>query len=237
MKPTHAQLSALARRDPVLGRALRRVPAFPGFPVRGNVRQSSHYHSLTSAIVYQQLSGKAAATIWGRLVALTPGKGFPKPEEVRGLSDEALRSCGLSAAKLRAIRDLCERIEAQSLPLARLSRMQDERVIEELIAVRGIGRWSAQMFLMFRLGRLDVMAEGDLGLQEGARLLDGQAERPKPAELLARSEIWRPLRSVASWTLWRLIECEREEKAASALRQRPSASTQKTSATSLRTKS
>ena len=211
MKPSRADLAALARRDPALGRALRRVPAFPGFPVRGNVRQSSHYHSLTSAIVYQQLSGKAAATIWGRLVALTPGKSFPRPEEVRELSDAALRGCGLSAAKLRAVRDLCARIESKSLPMARLARMDDERVIEELIEVRGIGRWSAQMFLMFRLGRLDVMAEGDLGLQEGLRRLDGLAERPKPAELLARSEVWRPLRSVAAWTLWRLLENEKQK--------------------------
>ena len=130
---------------------------------------------------------------------------------MRELSDAALRGCGLSAAKLRAVRDLCARIESKSLPMARLARMDDERVIEELIEVRGIGRWSAQMFLMFRLGRLDVMAEGDLGLQEGLRRLDGLAERPKPAELLARSEVWRPLRSVAAWTLWRLLENEKQK--------------------------
>lgn len=206
MRPTPAQLRALARRDPALGRWVRELPRFPGFPDRANPRQRSHYGALASAIVYQQLSTKAAATIWSRVCALTPGDAFPEPGELLALAPERLRGAGLSQAKTLALQDLAQRIVARELPLARLDRLADDAVVEHLVQVRGIGVWSAQMFLLFRLGRLDVFAPGDLGLQEGVRILDGLAERPSPALLAERAERWRPLRSVASWTLWRLVE-------------------------------
>jgi DNA-3-methyladenine glycosylase II len=209
MKPTPADVRALARRDPRLGRALRRLPAFPGFPLRGNPRQCSHYASLTSAIVYQQLSTRAASTIWGRVCALDGGRSFPEPARFLAHPDERLRGAGLSRGKVAALRDLCARIGDGRLPLARLARLADERVIEELVEVRGIGRWSAQMFLIFRLGRLDVLAEGDLGVQEGLRLLDGLAERPSAAEVLERARVWSPLASVGCWAMWRLVDEQR----------------------------
>lgn len=209
MKPTPAQLRALARRDPRLARAMRGLPPFPGFPVRGHPRQRSHYASLTSAIVYQQLSGKAAETIWKRVCALDGGAHFPEPEPFLAHPDERLRAAGLSRGKIAALRDLCGRIQDGRLELARLARLSDERVIEELVRVRGIGRWSAQMFLMFRLGRLDVVAEGDLGVQEGLRLLDGLEERPRPQEVLERSRVWSPLASVGCWYMWRLVDARR----------------------------
>jgi DNA-3-methyladenine glycosylase II len=210
MKPTPAELRALARRDPRLARAWRGLPPFPGFPLRGHPRQHSHYASLTSAIVHQQLSTKAALTIWKRVCALDGGRYFPEPDAFLAQPDERLRAAGLSRGKIAALRDLCTRIEDGRLRLPRLARLGDERVIEELVEVRGIGRWSAQMFLMFRLGRLDVLAEGDLGIQEGLRLLEGRDERPGPAEVLERARAWSPLRSVGCWYLWRLVDRERQ---------------------------
>ena len=185
---------------------MKRVPPFPSFPDAAQRVQRTHYEALTRAIVFQQLAGAAARTIHGRVCALTPGPRFPKPAEILALPDERLRGAGLSRIKLLAVRDLASRIERGELNLIRIARRADERVIEDLIQVRGIGEWSAQMFLIFRLGRLDVMPTTDLGVREGARRLDGSKERPTPKDLLARSECWRPLRSVASWVLWRLTE-------------------------------
>lgn len=208
MNPTPAQLRALARRDPKLGAWMRRVPPFPGFPARDD-RRATHYDSLARAIVYQQLATRAAETIHARVCALTPGPRFPTPDELPRLDDARLRGAGLSAAKLAALRDLAARCADGRLRLAGIARASDAIVIERLVEVRGIGTWSAQMFLLFRLGRLDVLAPGDLGLQEGLRILDGLAERPGPKELEARGAAWGPLRSVASWTLWRIVEHER----------------------------
>ncbi|MFO1009292.1 MAG: DNA-3-methyladenine glycosylase 2 family protein [Planctomycetota bacterium] len=213
MRPTPAELRALARRDPALGRWLRALPRFPGFPDERNPRQRSHWDALTSAIVYQQLSTKAATTIWQRASALTPGARFPSAMELLELEDSALRGAGLSRAKVAALRDLAERVASGALPLRSIGRLSDDDVVERLVEVRGIGEWSAQMFLLFRLGRLDVFAPGDLGLQEGVRLLDERTERPTPKELEARAETWRPLRSVACWTLWRLVEHARANEA------------------------
>ena len=115
-----------------------------------------------------------------------------------------MRGAGLSRSKLRAIRDLAERTESGDLKLRSLSRLTDEEVADQLTAVWGIGEWSAQMFLLFHLGRLDIFAPGDLGLQEGIRILDGLEERPTPSAASQRAQVWAPLRSVASWYLWRL---------------------------------
>jgi DNA-3-methyladenine glycosylase II len=203
-RPNRDALRSLAQRDAALGAALVRVAPFPGFPVPGSA--DSHFHSLARAIVSQQLATAAARTIHDRVRALTPGPRFPRPEELLALAPERLRGAGLSAAKLAALTDLAERCIDGRLALPRVSRLSDEAVIERLVEVRGIGRWTAQMFLMFRLGRLDVLAPDDLGLREGLRRLDGLAERPTPKELAARGERWAPLRSVASWVLWRLCE-------------------------------
>lgn len=210
MKPSAADLRALARRDPVLGRALRGLPAFPGFPDRKHPRQASHYAALSSAIVYQQLATKAADTIWKRVCALEHDGRFPEPARLLAHDDLTLRGAGLSRGKIAALRDLCTRIEDGRLELERLARRSDERVIEELVEVRGIGRWSAQMFLLFRLGRLDVLAEGDLGVQEGLRLLDGLDGRPGPREVLERARSWSPLSSVGCWAMWRLVDRARQ---------------------------
>jgi 3-methyladenine DNA glycosylase/8-oxoguanine DNA glycosylase len=215
MKPTPADLRALGRRDHALRAWMRRLAPFPGFPQR-TPGARTHYDALARAIVFQQLATRAAETIHGRVCALTPGPRFPHAHELADLPDAALRGAGLSAAKLLALRDLAQRSADGRLRLTGIARRSDERIVEELVEVRGIGVWSAQMFLLFRLGRLDVLAPGDLGLQEGLRILDGLDERPGPKELAARGECWAPLRSVASWTLWRIVEHERAQAAARA---------------------
>lgn len=202
--PDPATLRKLARRDPALGALMRAAEPFPGFPTAAH-RRRTHFESLASAIVSQQLSGKAAATIWGRVLDLCPRRRLT-PELIGDLDDATLRGAGLSGAKTRSVRDLAEKATDGSLGLRSIGRADDAEVVERLIQVRGIGVWSAQMFLMFKLGRLDVLAPGDLGLQEGLRRLDRLDERPTPAELETRGAAWAPLRSVASWYLWRATE-------------------------------
>lgn len=203
-KTTPAQLKALYRRDPVLAEARKGVEPFPGFPVEPRL---PYFHALARIIIFQQLAGAAARTIHDRVQALSLNpKRFPTSGEILALPVDDLRGAGLSRNKLRAILDLAERVQEGRLSLRSLHRHSDEEVMERLTAVWGIGEWSAQMFLLFHLGRLDVFAPGDLGLQEGIRILDGLDTRPTPAETLERSKLWAPLRSVASWYLWRLVD-------------------------------
>ena len=203
-RPTPAQLGGLFRRDPTLGAARKGLDPFPGFPVEPRL---PFFHTLARIIIYQQLAGAAARTIHDRVRALSPNpRRFPTSGEILALPEEDLRGAGLSRNKLRAIRDLAEHIQEGRLSLTTLHRQSDEVVVERLTAVWGIGEWTAQMFLLFHLGRLDVFAPGDLGLQEGIRVLDGLDARPGPAQCLERAEVWRPLRSVASWYLWRMVD-------------------------------
>jgi DNA-3-methyladenine glycosylase II len=134
------------------------------------------------------------------------GRRFPTPSEALALGESTLRSVGLSRAKTRCILDLADRVESGRLKLRSIGRLPDQEIIERLTEVWGIGVWSAQMFLIFQLGRLDVMPCGDLGVQEGLRRLDGLEDRPAPADVLARAECWKPLRSVASWVLYRVCD-------------------------------
>lgn len=211
MKVPARALRELRARDPRLAAALRRVAPLPDFPSEGPHGRHSHYEALSRAIVFQQLSTKAAQTIWRRASALGRNGRFPRPPELLELLElapAALRAAGVSGNKTLALKDLAARVEDGRLRLRAVGRREDEAVIEELIQVRGIGRWTAQMFLMFKLGRLDVMAPDDLGLQEGLRRLDGLTERPTPRTLATRAEAWAPLRSVACWTLWRVLELD-----------------------------
>lgn len=166
---------------------------------------SSVFAALARSIVYQQLTGKAAATIFARVQALYPN-GLA-PARTAKLSDDALLACGLSRSKLSALRDLSARAAAGEIPdLEAAQRMDDEALIEALSTVRGIGRWSVQMFLMFSLGRRDVLPVGDYGVRKGFQKLYRLADLPTEAELEARGERWRPFRSIASWYLWRVAE-------------------------------
>jgi 3-methyladenine DNA glycosylase/8-oxoguanine DNA glycosylase len=193
----------LARQDPVLAALMRRSIPFALTPPK----TQSIYHALAESIVYQQLSGKAASTIFGRFVKLYRPKRFPAPQMVLDTSDELLRGAGLSRNKVLALRDLSAKALDGTVPkLAAARRMSDEELIERLTTVRGIGVWTVEMLLMFRLGRPDVLPCGDLGVQKGFAVTYGLRKLPNAKKLLAHGERWRPFRSVASWYMWRALE-------------------------------
>jgi DNA-3-methyladenine glycosylase II len=191
----------LIKADPVLAPWIKRIPFTMEIRAMHNP-----FESLARNIIYQQLHGKAAACIHERVRALY-GQGRLKPASVLETPDERLRAAGLSAAKTVAIKDLAAKTLDGTVPdLARLRRMPDEEIIERLTAVRGIGRWTAEMLLIFRLGRADVLPVGDFAVRKGFAHVYGLKEHPKPTELIAHAELWRPYRSVASWYLWRASE-------------------------------
>jgi len=169
-------------------------------------RGTDLFNALSAAIVYQQLSGKAAATIHGRFSSLFT-HAVPEAEQAAGLTMEQLRAVGLSRNKALAIQDLAEKALNGTLkPVHRMARLNDEEVIENLCAVRGIGPWTAQMFLIFNLGRPDVMPATDLGVQKGVQAVYGSEHLPAPAEVLERTAHLAPFRSVASWYFWKVAD-------------------------------
>ncbi len=194
---------ALRVRDP----GMRRLIDLAGpFDLRIETLQSP-FASLAEAIVHQQLTGKAAQTILRRVRDLVPGPRFPRPEAIRALPVAALRSAGLSGAKAAALHDLADKtLDGTVPPLSALRRLDDESVIERLTAVRGIGRWTVEMLLIFRLGRPDVLPIHDYGLRKGLGRLLRKRQVPTPGEVARHGERWRPWRSVASWYLWRAAE-------------------------------
>jgi DNA-3-methyladenine glycosylase II len=192
----------LARRDPIL-RDLMRMHG----PCRLAARQHADpFKALTRAIVGQQLSAKAAATIFSRFESLFDA--FPTPPQVLAVPDDRLRGVGLSSQKLGYLRDLCRRIVEGELPLDVLDRMDDEAVIENLMQVKGIGRWTAEMFLIFRLQRPDVLPVGDLGIVRAVQRAYKLRKAPTPDRLTRIGEAWRPYRSVACWYLWASLNNE-----------------------------
>ncbi len=172
----------------------------------------STFQALAQSIVYQQLSGKAAATIFGRLRDLFPRRKLT-PEGLRDATDEALRSAGLSRGKTLALRDLAARTLAGTVPeIDRLRTMSDEAIVDRLVEVRGIGRWTVQMLLIFRLGRPDVLPIDDYGVRAGFQKAYGKRKMPTPRELAAHGERWRPFRTIAAWYMWRALELSRGAK-------------------------
>ncbi|HEX6576701.1 MAG TPA: DNA-3-methyladenine glycosylase [Gemmatimonadaceae bacterium] len=165
----------------------------------------THFDALLRSIVYQQLSGKAAATIHGRVLELI-GDGAGAPERIVSTSHEKFRAAGLSNAKANYVRNLAEHVLDGSLPVDSLHELSDEEIIAALTQVKGIGKWSAQMFLMFRLGRPDVLPEADLGVQKGIQRAYKLRKLPTPAQVLRRGAKWAPYRTVASWYMWRVLE-------------------------------
>jgi DNA-3-methyladenine glycosylase II len=196
-----AALAHLRKVDPILGEIITRVGPYRLVPHR----TGTHYHALVRSIVFQQLSGKAADTIHRRLCELYPGKN-PRAELVLATSDELLRGAGLSRQKIGYLRDLATRVTERSLPLAHLGRLTDDAIIEHLVQVKGIGKWTAQMFLMFRLGRPDVLPDLDLGIQTAIKRAYGLRKRPMPKDVLRIGKKWRPYASAACWYLWRSLE-------------------------------
>jgi DNA-3-methyladenine glycosylase II len=170
-----------------------------------DAQREDPFHALVETIVGQQLSMKAAATIFGRFVALFPDGPFPAPEQVAARTDADLRGVGFSRQKIGYLRDLCAKVRAGEVPLADLDTLADEAVIERLTVIKGIGRWSAEMILMFKLHRADVLPVDDLGIVK-AMTRAYRLRKPTPARLLKIGEAWRPYRSVASWYLWASLE-------------------------------
>jgi DNA-3-methyladenine glycosylase II len=193
----------LTQADAQLGDLIARVGEFTMQPRLTH----SLFVTLLRSIVYQQLSGRAAATILGRVVRLSAPRRFPTPRDLLQLPPDRLRQAGLSTAKTAAVRDLAARTLDGTVPsLARIRRMEDEEIIERLTEVRGIGRWTVEMLLIFRLGRPDVLPVGDLGVRKGFARAFRKGKLPEPSVVLRRGERWRPYRSVATWYLYRALE-------------------------------
>ena len=167
----------------------------------------SPYEALLESIAYQSISGKAAATIFGRVKALSSTGRAPTPQEMLKLRKPVLRKAGLSGAKILAMKDLAQKTIDGIVPsLEQAEKLSDEELVERLVSVRGIGAWTVEMFLIFRLGRPDVLPIHDLGVKKGWSVTYGRKHMPKPKELLAFGERWRPYRTVASWYMWRAFE-------------------------------
>lgn len=197
-----AAVKQLAKADPVLSALMKRAGPF--------TLKTRHMHNpfeaLARNIVFQQLHGSAAEAIHRRVVELFGG-GRLRPQDVLGAAEDALRGAGLSGAKTAALKDLAAKTLDGTVPtLARLKRMDDEEIVERLTQVRGIGRWTVEMLLMFRLGRPDVLPVGDFAVRKGFMVAYGLDEMPKPKALELHAEAWRPYRSVASWYMWRALE-------------------------------
>ena len=191
----------LMRRDPVLAPIIRqhRGRSLLDSPV------VDPFSALVRTITAQQISTKAAATIHGRLVALMPG-GVATPEALLLVSDEQLRTAGLSRQKSAYLRDLGDKVSSGLLPVHSLAELTDDEVIDAIVKVKGLGRWSAEMFLMFRLRRPDVLPVDDRGIVTAIQRLYGLRKRPKPDRIRKIAESWRPYRTVACWYLWRSLE-------------------------------
>jgi DNA-3-methyladenine glycosylase II len=193
----------LAKVDPVMGRLIRDIGPCRLVPSRGR----SPFESLARAIAYQQLHDKAADSILRRFVALFPGRRFPSPAEVLATDVRAIRKAGFSRAKVVALRDLAAKALDGTVPTgAAIRRLDDEAVIERLTAVRGIGRWTVEMLLIFHLNRPDVLPIDDFGVRNGFRIAYGRRTMPTPREVKKYGERWKPYRTVASWYLWRAVD-------------------------------
>jgi DNA-3-methyladenine glycosylase II len=194
-------VSHLKKADPTMARIIADVG-----PCKYEVKQfGTHFDALCRSIIYQQLSTKAAGTIHGRFLDLFPNR-QPTPEALGLLPEETLRGVGLSRQKLNYLRDLAQRVHAGALPLEHLDELPDQEIIDYLVQVKGIGVWTAQMFLMFRLGRLDVLPDLDLGIRNAIKKAYRVRGIPNGKRIQKLGAPWRPYASVACWYLWRSLD-------------------------------
>lgn len=207
---TAAALKALKRADKSLAKIINAAG-----PCTLKIKKSSSpFHSLAESVVYQQLNGTAAKTIWNRVLALYDGK-LPTPDQILLTKVADLRSAGLSRAKAAAIADLAQKAKEGVIPTSRAAhKLSDIELVERLTSVRGIGPWTVEMFLIFTLGRPDVMPAADYGVRNGFAITYGLKELPKPKALLEFSEKWKPYRTYAAWYLWRAVDLERAKRTA-----------------------
>ena len=193
----------LSRVDPVMGRLIRSVGPFTLM----SRNRRTPFESLARAIAYQQLHDKAAESILKRFIALSPRRRFPKADELLAMKSTVIRKAGFSQPKVAALRDLAAKTLDGTVPTNRVIRsLDDDAIVERLIAVRGIGRWTVEMLLIFQLGRPDVLPVDDFGVRNGFRIVYGLREMPRPSEVLRYGERWKPYRTAASWYLWRAAD-------------------------------
>lgn len=199
---------AFLAADPILGPVVRQVGPYRLKPVK-----REPYEALVRAIAHQQVHGRAAEAMLNRMIALFPGQDFPSPTDVLKLEDGALRACGFSGAKVAAILDIAHKTAGGLVPTRRAAaRLPDEELIERLVALRGVGRWTVEMLLIFTLGRPDILPVDDFGVREGYRHAAGLDAQPKPKELAAIGAAWAPHRSAAAWYLWRAADLAKENR-------------------------
>ena len=193
----------LSKSDQVLARLIRQVG-----PCRLNPHNDhTPFRWLVRSVAHQQLNGAAAETILRRVEALFPRRKFPTPEDLLATPDQRLRGAGLSRAKTAAIKDIAAKALAGVIPATRaIKKMSDAEILERLTTIRGVGPWTVEMLLIFKLGRLDVLPVTDYGVRKGFAVTYKRDDLPRPAELLEHGERWRPYRSIASWYLWRALE-------------------------------
>src|SRR5688572_12645944 len=205
---TPAAIAHLTRSDKTLGRLIRKVGPCRLAPET----RRAPFQALVRSVTFQQLNGKAAETIFGRVLALFPGRKFPSPEELLDTSDEKLRAAGLSRNKTMAVKDIAAKTLEGIVPDSRaIRKLSNEEILERLTSVRGVGPWTVEMLLMFTLGREDVFPVTDFGVRKGFALTYGLKELPTPKELLAHGEKWRPHRTTASWYLWRAADLKNSD--------------------------
>lgn len=191
----------LKKADPVLAQVIAKVGRYKGWPDGGG----THFDAVARSIVFQQLSGKAAGTIHGRFHGLYGGRP-PLPAELAATPDDQLRAVGLSRQKSAYLKDLGSKVASGELPIETLHELTDDEILAALTQVKGIGRWTAQMFMMFRLGRPDVLPDLDLGIQKGIQRAYRLRKLPTPERVKKIGAKWAPYRTVASWYLWRYLD-------------------------------
>ncbi|MEQ1656646.1 MAG: DNA-3-methyladenine glycosylase 2 family protein [Nitrospira sp.] len=197
----------LAKVDPVMRRLIREVGPFTLMP---RARRSP-FESLARAIANQQLHEKAADSILRRFVALFPARRFPQPADLLAMDEQMIRGAGFSQAKVAALRDLAAKTLDGTVPTGPvIKKLEDDAIVERLVAVRGVGRWTVEMLLIFQLGRPDVLPVDDFGVRNGFRIAYGRLGMPTPKEVLRYGERWRPYRTAAAWYLWRAADRAKE---------------------------
>ena len=207
MTPT--ALKHLAANDPVMRRLIRETGRCELVPET----RRSPFQSLVQAVAHQQLNGTAANTILGRFRKLFPGRKFPRPEDLASVTDAQLRACGFSYAKIASIRDIAAKTLAGVVPASRhIAKMSDDEIVARLTEVRGVGRWTVEMLLIFQLGRPDVLPADDFGVRTGFRHAYKRRDLPGVKELLVFGERWRPHRTTAAWYLWQAANGARKKK-------------------------
>jgi DNA-3-methyladenine glycosylase II len=204
-----AALKHLSAVDPVMARLIREIGACELVPET----RRSPFQSLVQAVAHQQLNGTAANTILTRFKKLFPGRKFPKPADLAAVTDEQIRACGFSFAKIRAIRDIAEKTLSGIVPSSRaIAKLSDDEIIIRLMEVRGVGRWTVEMLLIFQLGRENVLPADDFGVRTGFRTAYKKRLMPKPKQLLAFGKRWHPHATTAAWYLWQAANAAKKKK-------------------------